>query len=139
MSMIPEGRNIMLNLKSLKNALSCAYNNVFNSPLKKDLFHLANALEQCSEKTGTSIISSVEGKALVYITKDRKMVYVYVESGSGYGFGIDKLKSFNDFTKGFNVYVRRELEKALKQIWWNNKYYTSNDPEHEVDMWLKDC
>ena len=51
-SMIPERRNTMLNLKSLKNAMSCVYNNAVNSPLKKDLFHLANALEQCSEKTG---------------------------------------------------------------------------------------
>lgn len=137
--MIPGRRIIMLNIESLKNGMSCAFNNIFNSPLKRDLFHLANALEQLSEETGSAIISSVEGKALVYITRDRKMIYVYVESGSGYGFGIDKLKSFNDFTKEFNVYVRRELEKALKQIWWNNKYFTSNDPEHEVDMWLKDC
>ena len=129
----------MLKLKSVKNGMSCAFNNAFNSPLKKDLFHLANVLEQLSEETGSSIISSVEGKALVYITEDRKMVYVYVESGSGYGFGIDKLKSFNDFTKGFNKYVRRELEKALKQIWWNNKYFTTSDPKHELDIWLKDC
>ena len=48
----------MLNIKSLKNAMSCAYNIAFNSPLKKDLFHLANALEQLSEETGSSIISS---------------------------------------------------------------------------------
>lgn len=129
----------MLNLKSLKNAVSCAYNNIFNSPLKKDLFHLANVLEQLSEETGSSIISSVEGKALVYITEDRKMVYIYTEPGSGYGFGIDLLRSFRDFTKDLSTYKRRAIEKALKQIWWNNKYYESQDPKKELNLWLKDC
>ena len=129
----------MLNIKSLKNAMSCVYNNAVNSPLKKDLFHLANALEQLSEETGSSIVSSVEGKALVYITRDRKMIYVYVESGSGYGFGIDKLKSFNDFTKEFSTYKRRAIEKALKEIWRRNKYYASNNPKQDLDLWLKDC
>ena len=129
----------MLNIKSLKNAMSCVYNNAVNSPLKKDLFHLANALEQLSEEKGSSIVSSVEGKALVYITRDRKMIYVYVESGSGYGFGIDKLKSFNDFTKEFSTYKRRAIEKALKEIWRRNKYYASNNPKQDLDLWLKDC
>ena len=129
----------MLNLKSLKTAISCVYNNTCNTPLKRDLFHLANALEQLSEETGNPIISSVEGKALVYITKDRKMVYVYTESGSGYGFGIDLLRSFRDFTKDFSTYKRRAIEKALKQIWWNNKYYETKDPNHELELWLKDC
>ena len=129
----------MLNIKSLKNAMSCVYNNAVNSPLKKDLFHLANALEQLSEETGSSIVSSVEGKALVYITRDRKMIYVYVESGSGYGFGIDKLKSFNDFTKEFSTYKRRAIEKALKEIWRRNKYYASNNPKQDLDLWLRDC
>ena len=129
----------MLNIKKLKNAMSCVYNNAVNSPLKKDLFHLANALEQLSEETGSSIVSSVEGKALVYITRDRKMIYVYVESGSGYGFGIDKLKSFNDFTKEFSTYKRRAIEKALKEIWRRNKYYASNNPKQDLDLWLRDC
>ena len=137
--MIPEGRNIMLNIKSLKNAVSCVYNNTCNTPLKRDLFHLANALEQCSEKTGTAIVSSVEGKALVYITKDHKMIYIYTESGSGYGFGIDLLKSFADFTKEFSTYKRRAIEKALKEIWRRNKYYASNNPKQDLDLWLKDC
>ena len=129
----------MLNLKSLKTAMSCVYNNAVNSPLKKDLFHLANALEQLSEETGSAIVSSVEGKALVYITEDRKMVYIYTESGSGYGFGVDLLRSFRDFTKDFSTYKRRAIEKALKQIWWNNKYYESQDPKKELNLWLKDC
>ena len=129
----------MLNLKSLKTAIACVYNNTCNTPLKRDLFHLANALEQLSEETGSSIISSVEGKALVYITEDRKMVYIYTESGSGYGFGIDLLRSFRDFTKDFSTYKRRAIEKALKQIWWNNKYYESQDPKKELNLWLKDC
>ena len=135
--MIPGRRIIMLNIESLKNGMSCAFNNIFNSPLKRDLFHLANALEQLSEETGSSIISSVEGKALVYITEDRKMVYIY--TGSGYGFGIDLLRSFRDFTKDFSTYKRRAIEKALKQIWWNNKYYESQDPKKELNLWLKDC
>lgn len=125
--------------KSVKNSVSLVYNNAFNSQLKKDLFHLANALEQLSEETESSIISSVEGKALVYITKDRKMVYVYVESGSGYGFGIDTLKSFGDFTKEFSVYKREAIEEALKEVWLNNKYYLTNNPKHELDLWLRDC
>lgn len=129
----------MMNIESLKNGMSCAFNNIFNSPLKRDLFHLANALEQLSEETGSAIVSSVEGKALVYITEDRKMVYIYTESGSGYGFGIDLLRSFRDFTKDFSTYKRRAIEKALKQIWWNNKYYESQDPKKELNLWLKDC
>jgi len=128
----------MLNLKSLKNAVSCAYNNIFNSPLKRDLFHLANALEQLSEETGTSIISSVEGKAFVGFDKNGKKIYIYTESGSGYHFGIDRLKSFDDFTKGFNVYQKRSLEQTLKQICWH-KYYETRDLKKDLNNWLKDC
>ena len=128
-----------MNFKSVKNAVACVYNNTCNTPLKRDLFHLANALEQLNHETGKAIVSSVEGKAFVGIDEGGKEIYIYTESGSGYHFGIDRLKSFDDFTKGFNVYIRRSLEQALKQIWWNNKYYTSNDPEHELELWLKDC
>ena len=129
----------MLNLKSLKNALSCAYNNVFNSPLKKDLFHLANALEQLNHETGKAIMSQVVGKAFVGIDESGKTIYIYTESGSGYHFGIDRLKSFDDFTKDFNVYTRRAIEQALKQICWHNKYYETRDLKKDLNNWLKDC
>ena len=129
----------MLNLKSLKNALSCAYNNTCNTPLKRDLFHLANALEQLNHETGKAIMSQVTGKAFVGIDETGKTIYIYTATGSGYHFGIDRLKSFDDFTKGFNVYTRRAIEQALKQIYWHNKYYETRDLKKDLNNWLKDC
>lgn len=84
-------------------------------------------------------MSQVEGKAFVGIDESAKTIYIYTESGSGYYFGIDRLKSFDDFTKGFNVYTRRSIEQALKQIFWHNKYYETRDLKKDLNNWLKDC
>ena len=118
--------------KSVKNTLSRKYNNTFNSKLKNDLFDLADTLETASIEAGYPIIAKVEGKAMIYF-KDH-MVYIYTESGSGYGFGVDLLRSFGDFTKTFSSYKRRAIEKA---IWTCNNYYASKDPKHELDSWIK--
>lgn len=107
---------------------------MFNSKLKKDLFNLSDALETASKEAGSPIVAQVKG-AFIYI-KDR-MIYIYTESGSGYGFGIDLVRSFDDFTKGFNKYKRRAIEKSLNDILESNKYYPTKDPKHELDSWIK--
>ena len=121
--------------KTVKTSLARAYNNTFNSQLKKDLFNLSDALEAASIEAGSPIMAKVEGKALLYI-KDR-MIYIYTESGSGYGFGVDTLRSFGDFTKSFSGYKKRAIEKALKEIWESNKYYSTKNPKSELDAWIK--
>ena len=121
--------------KSIKNELSRKYNNAFNSKLKNDLFGLADTLETASIEAGSPIMAKVEGKAMIYF-KDN-MIYIYIESGSGYGFGIDLLRSFSDFTKSFSGYKRRAIEKALNDIWESNKYYPTKDPKRDLDAWIK--
>lgn len=134
--MIPGREVVMLNgiKKSVKISLARVYNNTFNSKLKKDLFNLSDALETASKEAGSPIVAQVKG-AFIYI-KDR-MIYIYTESGSGYGFGIDLVRSFDDFTKGFNKYKRRAIEKSLNDILESNKYYPTKDPKHELDSWIK--
>ena len=123
--------------KSVKISLARVYNNVFGSQLKKDLFNMADVYEAASNKAGSAIVSTVEGKALIGIDKEGKNLYVYVESGSGYRFGIDLVRSFDDFTKGFNKYQKAAIEKAVVDVRLKNSCFSTKDLNGEVDHWVK--
>ena len=123
--------------KSVKISLARVYNNVFGSKLKRDLFNMADAYEAASIEAGSAVVSTVNGKALIGIDKEGKNLYIYVESGSGYRFGLDLLRSFGDFTKGFNKYKKSAIEKAIVDVRLKNSCYKTKDINGEVNNWIK--
>ena len=120
--------------KAMKNAVAFRFNKAFNSECKNKLFELSNCLEGAAKEAGSPVV--FEGReSFVYISNDFKMIYIILKSGSRYGFGIDTVRTFGDFTEGFSSFKKEAIEQAVNEVLNKNEFLVVKDINRELNLW----
>lgn len=137
----------MMNLKSVKTAVSFAFNKAFHKGAKLDVMLLMKTLKELHEINNSPVYIKNYQYFAFTNTGNEITIFIRHEVGdtryaSGYTFGIDLVNGFFDFTKNLKPEAQKELHNAtlrLAKIVKRRGYKLCDDPMQKQKQWFESC